>query len=99
MLTTGGLRRGGPSLEPLDDDETRLVAGLLLTPNGLMRGALLTLKALAPTMPDTAANLDGGDICAADASTATGREASVAIRESAAEAINLAPERRNDQRA
>jgi hypothetical protein len=77
----------------------RLAAELPLTPEGLTRGALLTLKALAPTLPATEANLGGGDICAADASTAKGIAASVAVRASAEEAISLAPERLNDERA
>jgi hypothetical protein len=78
-------------------DGTRLAAEL--TPEGLIRGALPTLKAWAPTLPETAANLGGDDICAADASTANGIAASVAMRASAEEAISLAPERLNDERA
>jgi hypothetical protein len=93
-LITGGLRRGGPSLELLDVDATPLAVPF--TPDGLMREALLTLKALAPTMPDTAANLGGGDSIAADASMANGMEASVMERANANETINLAPERQND---
>lgn len=86
-------------------DGVRLARELPLTPDCLMRGALLTLeglltlKALAPTLPDTAANLGGDDICAADASTANGMDASVAVRTSAEEAISLAPERLNNERA
>jgi len=82
----------------------RLAAELPLPADGLTREdlltleGLLTLKALAPTLPDTAANL-GGDICAAVASTANGMAASVAVRTSAEEAINLAPERQNGERA
>jgi len=76
----------------------RLAAELPLTADGLMREGLLTLKALAPVIPDTAANR-GGDICAADASSANGMEASVAVRTSAEAAISLAPERLNDRRA
>jgi len=82
----------------------RLAAELPLTADGLMREGLLTLvglltlKALAPVMPDTAANR-GGEICAAVASSVNGMEASVAVRTSAEEAINLAPERLNGERA
>src|SRR5262245_114323 len=98
---TGGLRGplDGPSpLEPLGFGGIRLTAELPLPADGLTREGLLTLKALAPILPDTAANR-GGDICAADASTVNGMEASVAVRTSAEEAINLAPERLNGERA
>src|SRR5262245_54191 len=106
LTMTGGLRGplDGPSPEGVlgflgGFDGMRLAMELPLTPDGLMRGALLTLKALAPTLPDTAANLGGDDICAANASTANGMEVSVAVRTSADEAINLAPERLNGERA
>ena len=80
-------------------DGMRLALEPPVAPDGLTREALLTLKALAPTLPATEANLGGGDICAADASTANGVAASVAVRASAEEAISLAPERLNDERA
>src|SRR5215510_1865965 len=105
---TGGLRGSleGPLPVPLGGlgglggfDGVRLAREPPLIPDGLMRGALLRLKALAPTLPDTAANLGGDDICAAEASTANGMDASVAVSTSAEETINLAPEQLNDERA
>ena len=80
-------------------DGVRLAREPPLIPDGLMRGALFRLKALAPTLPDTAANLGGDDICAAEASTANGMDASVAVSTSVEAAINLAPERLSNERA
>jgi hypothetical protein len=78
---------------PLDVELAPVEARMMRDP-----GTLLTLKALPPTLPDTTANLGGGDSIAADASMANGMEASVAASTSAQEAISLVLDRLNNER-